>query len=82
MSIKKRGVFILTPRRMEIIRLIDRKMSKRAIAKQLGIDDYTVRDHLRVLRRIGIVGVGDPDGRRKVDRRRLSVGRRITVKAN
>lgn len=42
-------------------------MCVHAIASELGLDFYTVRDHVRELRRANVVGVGDRYGRRKIN---------------
>ncbi|MFC7310343.1 response regulator transcription factor [Streptomyces monticola] len=45
----------LTPRELEVLRLLGRGASNRIIGRELGISDHTVRSHLQaVFRKLGV----------------------------
>lgn len=65
---------IMTPRRLEILRLIAAGNNQAQISSMLNLNFYTVRDHIRLLRRAGLIGSVKSDGTRRVSRTKPKAG--------
>lgn len=59
----------ITPRRMEIIGLIQEGHNLPTIAAKLGLSFDTVRDHVRMLRKARVIAPANADGERRVLKR-------------
>lgn len=76
---KSRKHMLVTPRRNQILNLIRAGKSRAQIAAELRLGLYTVRDHIRLLQRAGLVKSGDPYSIDWERARRSQLGERLPI---